>query len=121
MDIFFFFWGGGDGVITKLDYIYRSFLCILGSILKVMVQSIFGVAKISKYFFGVLEISDIFRVNGRCWARAYLCRKIESTPWGSNTVFLVLGLLPLLFLYKFQHSWQVRRSLFLKIMFIVRY
>ena len=29
---------------------------------------IFGVAKI----LGVLEIPDIFGVNGRCWARAYI-------------------------------------------------
>ena len=27
------------GVITKLDYIYRSFLCILGSFLKAKVQN----------------------------------------------------------------------------------
>ena len=31
-------------------------------------------------FFGVLEIPDMFFVNGRCWARAYVCRKNESTP-----------------------------------------
>ena len=35
---FVFFFGGGGGVITKLDYIYESFLCILGSLLKVKVQ-----------------------------------------------------------------------------------
>ena len=39
-----FFWGDGGGVVTKLDYIYGSFLCILGSFLKVMIQNgdIFG-------------------------------------------------------------------------------
>ena len=26
-------------------------------------------------FFGVLEIPDIFWVNGRCWVRAYVCGK----------------------------------------------
>ena len=36
-------------------------------------ENIFGVAKISKYLFGVLEIPDIFFcVNGRCWAWAYI-------------------------------------------------
>ena len=40
----------------------------------------FGVAKISNIFFWVLEIPDIFGVKGRCWVRAYVCRKIESTP-----------------------------------------
>ena len=33
--LFFFFLGGGGGVITKLGYIKGSFLCILGSFLKV--------------------------------------------------------------------------------------
>ena len=32
----------------------------------------FLIAKIFKYFFGVLEIPDIFWVNGRCWARVYV-------------------------------------------------
>ena len=50
--------------------------------------NIFGVAKISIFLFfffergGGLEILDIFGVKGRCWARAYICRKIESTPLG---------------------------------------
>ena len=36
-----------------------------------------------KKIFGVLEISDkFFGVKGRCWVRAYICRKIESTPSG---------------------------------------
>ena len=34
-------------------------------------RGIFEVAKISNIF-GVLEISDIFLVNGRCWDRAYV-------------------------------------------------
>ena len=50
------------GVITKLDYIYESFLCILGSFLKVKVQNggIFEGCLNFKYIFGVLKISDIF-------------------------------------------------------------
>ena len=37
-------------------------------------------------YFVVLEIPDIFGVNGRCWTRAYVWRKTESTapgltPW----------------------------------------
>ena len=43
----------------------------------------FSGAKISNIF-AVLEIPDnIFGVNGRCWARAYVLRKNESTPMGS--------------------------------------
>ena len=46
--LWIFFW-----VITKLDYIYGSFLCILVSFLKVKVQNggYFWAAKIS-FFFG---------------------------------------------------------------------
>ena len=66
------------GVITKLDYIKRSFLCILGSFLKDMVQNgdwvFFWLLKI-QIFFGVLKIPDIFWGDGRCWVRAYVNRK----------------------------------------------
>ena len=42
------------GIITKLNYIKGSFLCILGSFLKVKVQNggYFGAAKISNIFSG---------------------------------------------------------------------
>ena len=65
MDIF--------GVITKLDYILGSLLCILGSFLKVKVQN----GGYFKYFLGLFGIPDIFGgggggVKGRCWARAYV-------------------------------------------------
>ena len=43
------------GVITKLDYIKRSFLCILGSFLKVKVQNGGG-----GYFLGLLKIQIFF-------------------------------------------------------------
>ena len=33
-----------------------------------------------EYFFGVLEIPDIFWVNGRCGARAYVLRTKQNTP-----------------------------------------
>ena len=36
------------GVITKLDYIYGSFLCILGYFLKINVQN-------GRYVFGLLK------------------------------------------------------------------
>ena len=43
---------------------------------KVQVQNggyCFGMLKNFKYFFGVLEIPEIFfLVNGRCWALAYV-------------------------------------------------
>ena len=52
-----------------------SFPCILGSLLKGKLQNggyFLGLLKF-QMFFGVLEIPDIsFRVNGRCWARAYV-------------------------------------------------
>ena len=49
------------GVITILDYILGTFLCILGSFIKsrYRIGNILLVAKISN-FFGVLETPDIF-------------------------------------------------------------
>ena len=41
------------GVITKLDYIFRSFLCILGSFLKVKVRN-------GGYFGGLLKLQIFF-------------------------------------------------------------
>ena len=49
-------------VITKSDYIKGSFLCILGSFLKVKVQKwgyFLGLLKF-QIFVGVLEIAEIF-------------------------------------------------------------
>ena len=67
---FFFFFGGGGGASQNWTVYRGSFLCILGSFLKVNVQNggYFWVAKISFFFFffffggggGVLEIPDIF-------------------------------------------------------------
>ena len=56
----------------------------LGSFFKVKVQNwdIFLGRYNFKYFFGVLEIPDIFGANGRCWVRAYVCRKIRVPPLG---------------------------------------
>ena len=50
------------GFITKFDYIKRSFLCILGSFLKIKVQNwgIFFGSENFKYFLGVFEIPEIF-------------------------------------------------------------
>ena len=54
---------------------------------------IFGAAKVSLFFFGgggcLKFLIFIFWVNCRCWARAYVCRKNESTPhplWAWYTV-----------------------------------
>ena len=47
------FWGH-----HKIRLYFGSFLCILGSLLKVKVQN----------FFGVLEIPVIFGMSSRCWA-----------------------------------------------------
>ena len=54
------------GFITKLDYNNGSFLCILGSFLKVKVRKggIFGVAKTS--FSVRLKFLIFFGVNCRC-------------------------------------------------------
>ena len=46
------------GIITKLDYIWGPFLCILGSF-QYKLGIYFWVAKISNIF-GVLEIPDIY-------------------------------------------------------------
>ena len=55
-----FFCGGGGG-ITKLDWFYGSFLCILGSFLNVSVQNEdIGVAKISNIVLSMPDIPDIF-------------------------------------------------------------
>ena len=48
--------------ITNLDYIYGSFLCILGSFLKNKVQNggyFWGLLKF-RIFLGVLKVPDIF-------------------------------------------------------------
>ena len=42
----------------------------------------FWVAKISNIFLGCLKFLIFFWVKGRCWVRAYVCRKNESTPPG---------------------------------------
>ena len=42
------------GVITKLDYIYRSFICILGSFLKAKVQN-------GGFFLGLLKFQIFIR------------------------------------------------------------
>ena len=62
------------GVITNLDYIEGSFLCILGSFLKIKVNKggYLGVVRISNIFGGCLKFLIFFWVNGRCWARAYV-------------------------------------------------
>ena len=83
-----YFWGYEDfvdifwGVITNWTKLRGHFYVLYG-LFKVNVQKggIFGVAKISNIFLGCLnEIPDIFLgVNGRCWARAYVYRKNEST------------------------------------------
>ena len=39
-----------------------------------------GVAKISNIFWGCLIFLIFLGMKGRCWARAYVWRKIESTP-----------------------------------------
>ena len=56
MDIF-------EGVITKLDYIKGSFICILGCFLKVKVHNggcFWGVAKISNIYLACLKFLNFF-------------------------------------------------------------
>ena len=69
-----YFWGYEDfgdtfGVITKLDYTMHFRVFSEGQGTK---WRIFWGCLNFKYLFGVLEILDIFLVNGRCWARAYV-------------------------------------------------
>ena len=50
---------------------------------KVKVQNldIFLVAKISNIFLGCLKFLIFLGVNGRCWVRAYVCKKkLEYSP-----------------------------------------
>ena len=50
-----------------------SFLCLLGSFLKVKNENIFAWQRIFQIFFGVLDIPDInLAANGRCWAQSYV-------------------------------------------------
>ena len=64
----------------------------------------FEVARISNIFFWLLDFLDFFSyfffwggggggggVKGRCWARAYICRKIESTPLPGWSTFFFQG------------------------------
>ena len=101
MNFNIFFLGGGGGVqkdesflgcedfvdtfvvFTKLDYFWGSFLCILGSFLKVKVQirNIFGGLLNYKIFVWVCLIFQIFlEVNSRSWIQAYVAMTIECTP-----------------------------------------
>ena len=85
------------GVITKLDYIKGSFLCIFGSFFKVKVQNgVFwgrGIAKISNilkfllFFFcffwgggGGGGLGGLVGMNGRCWAEPTYGEKNRVTP-----------------------------------------
>ena len=93
-------------VIIKLDYIYGSFLCILGSFLKVKVQN-------GGYFFGllkfqiivrVLEIPDIFGGEGLMLDPSLLMKKYMRVPSPSGAVHWILRLFD-----KFHHImyWSI--------------
>ena len=87
---FFFFCGGGGGggEGQKNEYFfwgYEDFVDIFGGHHKnglylgvIFLRSryrmgdIFGVAKISKIFWGAYFFISFVGVNGRCWARAYV-------------------------------------------------
>ena len=75
--LWIFFWGH-----HKIGLVWGSFLCILGSVIKVNVQNwdIFWVAKISNIFLGAWNSWYFLGVNGRCWVRAYVCVKISEYP-----------------------------------------
>ena len=78
MKILWIFFGGHH----KIGLVWGSFLCNLGSFLRsrYRIGIFFLVAKSSNIFFGVLEIPYILLVNGRCWVRAYECRKKLEYP-----------------------------------------
>ena len=77
----------------------ESFLYILGLFLEVKVQNwkmCLGLLNF-KYFWGMPYIPYIFdyffggmggggRVKSRCWAQAYLFRKMKESPMGSGTL-----------------------------------
>ena len=69
------------GDSPKLDNIYRYFYAFLGIFWKsrYRMEDIFWAAKISKIYFGCLKFL-IFFVNGRCWAQAYVWRKMRESP-----------------------------------------
>ena len=66
------------GVIRKLDYTmhFRVFVWRW----RYKMEDIFWVAKISNIYLGCLNSWYFLGVNSRCWARAYVWRKNESTP-----------------------------------------
>ena len=43
-----------------------------------------------KIFLEVLDISDIFGVNNRCWYQAFVSREIRVSPPGNKPVQLIL-------------------------------
>ena len=73
MNILWIFFGGHP----KIGLVLGVFLCILGSFLKVNKQNLdfFWVAKISNIVLGCFKFLIFLGVNGRCWVRAYVCRK----------------------------------------------
>ena len=76
--VFFFFLGGG--VITKLDYLWESFLK------KIRAFSL-GQGTEWEYFLGLLKFQIIFcfGVNSKCWVQAYRSRIIECIPPSYDT------------------------------------
>ena len=75
--LWIFFWGH-----HKIGLYLGLFLCILGSSFNVIVQNgdIFGLLKFQMFFWGAWNSWYFLGVKGRCWAGAYIWRKIESTP-----------------------------------------
>ena len=61
-----------------VDILWIFFLCILGSFLKVNIQNqdiVWGCKNFKYFFWGASNFWYFFGVNGRCWVRAYVCRK----------------------------------------------
>ena len=69
-DFVYIFWGS----LQNWTIFRGHFFAIQGLFLRSMYRmGVFSFGLLSiQIFFGVLEIPDIFGVNGRCWARAYV-------------------------------------------------
>ena len=77
----FFFWGGGGHhkIGLYLDVISMHF-CVFSESQGREWRIFFGLLKFQIFIWGAWNSWYFLGVNGRCWARAYIWRKNDSTP-----------------------------------------